>query len=111
MPLKYSLLALGGSFLALLAFASRLVSAAADSQSREADRVSITKILNAQQSAWNAGDVDAFLKGYWHSPELTFSGSSGVARGWEGRSFGEANILGVPFAPALFSAPGTKRKL
>jgi uncharacterized protein (TIGR02246 family) len=49
-----------------------------------ADREAITAVLNAQQSAWNRGDVDAFLTGYWRSPELTFSGSSGVARGWDG---------------------------
>lgn len=51
---------------------------------READREAITAVLNAQQAAWNRGDVDAFLVGYWHSPELTFSGSSGVSRGWDG---------------------------
>ncbi|HEY2548607.1 MAG TPA: nuclear transport factor 2 family protein [Candidatus Acidoferrum sp.] len=51
---------------------------------READREAITAVLNAQQAAWNRGDVDAFLVGYWHSPELTFSGSSGLSRGWDG---------------------------
>ncbi len=51
---------------------------------READRVAINAVLSAQQTAWNRGDVDAFLVGYWRSPELTFSGSSGVARGWDG---------------------------
>ena len=51
---------------------------------RDADRQAISAVLNAQQTAWNRGDVDAFLVGYWHSPELTFSGSSGVARGWDG---------------------------
>jgi ketosteroid isomerase-like protein len=51
---------------------------------READREAITAVLTAQQAAWNRGDVDAFLVGYWHSPELTFSGSSGVSRGWDG---------------------------
>src|SRR5216683_3023005 len=50
---------------------------------RQSERGMITKILDAQQKAWNQGDVDAFLQGYWHSPELTFSGSSGVARGWD----------------------------
>src|SRR6266478_5038741 len=50
---------------------------------RQGDRAAITKILEEQQSAWNEGNVDAFLQGYWHSPELTFSGSSGVARGWD----------------------------
>jgi ketosteroid isomerase-like protein len=51
---------------------------------RKADRGAIEAVLHAQQEAWNRGDVDAFLVGYWHSPELTFSGSSGVSRGWDG---------------------------
>jgi uncharacterized protein (TIGR02246 family) len=51
---------------------------------READRAAINAVLKAQQSAWNRGDVDAFLKGYWESPELTFSGSNGVSRGYDG---------------------------
>ena len=54
------------------------------SAERRGDRQAITAVLAAQQNAWNRGDVDAFLVGYWHSPELTFSGSSGVARGWDG---------------------------
>jgi ketosteroid isomerase-like protein len=51
---------------------------------RQVDRAALIKILSAQQKAWNQGDVDTFLEGYWHSPELTFSGSSGIARGWDG---------------------------
>jgi uncharacterized protein (TIGR02246 family) len=50
---------------------------------RDADIKAINAVLNAQQSAWNHGDVDAFLVGYWHSNDLTFSGSSGVSRGWD----------------------------
>jgi uncharacterized protein (TIGR02246 family) len=50
----------------------------------KADREAITAVLRAQQTAWNGGDVNAFLLGYWRSAELTFSGSSGVARGWDG---------------------------
>jgi uncharacterized protein (TIGR02246 family) len=53
-------------------------------EERGADSEAINTVLRAQQSAWNRGDVDAFLTGYWNSPELTFSGSSGVARGWDG---------------------------
>ena len=48
------------------------------------DRAAINGVLKAQQAAWNRGDVDAFLVGYWQSPELTFSGSNGVSRGWDG---------------------------
>lgn len=50
----------------------------------DADRAAINSVLKAQQAAWNRGDVDAFLVGYWQSPELTFSGSNGVSRGWDG---------------------------
>jgi ketosteroid isomerase-like protein len=49
----------------------------------QVDRAAVTGVLTAQQSAWNRGDVDAFLQGYWRSPELTFSGSAGIARGWD----------------------------
>jgi uncharacterized protein (TIGR02246 family) len=51
---------------------------------RGSDGDAIRAVLSAQDAAWNRGDVDAFLLGYWHSPELTFSGSSGVSRGWDG---------------------------
>jgi uncharacterized protein (TIGR02246 family) len=67
--------------ISLLLSSARLPAAA---ESRETDKQAITKVLNDQQSAWNRGDVEAFLQGYWHSPELTFSGSNGIARGWDG---------------------------
>ena len=43
----------------------------------------ILDLINSQQVSWNQGDVRAFMEGYWKSPELTFSGSRGVTRGWE----------------------------
>ena len=76
--------ATSGSVLAILFFfapGDRL--SAIPSDEREADRVAITRVLTEQQTAWNRGDVRAFLEGYWHSEELTFAGSSGVSRGWE----------------------------
>lgn len=60
------------------------ISYANPEQTRGADEAAIRTVLQTQQAAWNRGDVDAFLTGYWHSPELTFSGSSGVSRGWDG---------------------------
>jgi len=50
----------------------------------QVDRAAINAVLKAQQTAWNRGDVDAFLVGYWQSSELTFSGSNGISRGWDG---------------------------
>jgi len=46
-------------------------------------QAAITAVLTEQQSAWNRGDVDAFMKGYWDSPDLTFAGSSGITRGFK----------------------------
>src|SRR6202051_4714158 len=54
-----------------------------ESKSRQADRSAIRAVLTAQQQAWNHGDIAAFLTGYWHSPNLTFSGSNGIFRGWD----------------------------
>jgi uncharacterized protein (TIGR02246 family) len=71
-------LAIGAVFFS----AARLI--ARPAEERKADREAIGSVLTAQQTAWNRGDVDAFLEGYWRSPELTFSGTSGVARGWDG---------------------------
>ena len=73
-----------GSLFCLFSVAAQGPAPAQPSGERIADREAISSVLRAQQSAWNHADVDAFLEGYWHSPELTFSGSSGVARGWDG---------------------------
>lgn len=43
----------------------------------------IRAVLTNQQSAWNRGDIPAFLQGYWNSPELTFAGSDGIVRGYD----------------------------
>jgi uncharacterized protein (TIGR02246 family) len=50
---------------------------------QESGERAISAVLQAQQAAWNRGDLDAFLEGYWHSQELTFSGSRGISRGWD----------------------------
>jgi uncharacterized protein (TIGR02246 family) len=44
----------------------------------------IRAVLTAQQAAWNRGDIRAFLEGYWNSPDLTFAGSDGIVRGYDG---------------------------
>src|SRR6267143_2284635 len=78
-----SMLLASGFTVALVVFGSaRLFSTPLEG--RDADTRAINDVLTAQQAAWNRGDVDAFLVGYWPSPELTFSGSSGVSRGWDG---------------------------
>ncbi len=78
------LVAAGAALVLLFALGMRTGRQTNAAEAREADQAAIAAVLNAQQGAWNRGDVDAFLVGYWHSPELTFSGSRGVSRGWDG---------------------------
>ena len=42
----------------------------------------IKGVLDRQQTAWNQGDVETFMRGYWNSPELTFAGATGITRGY-----------------------------
>ncbi len=62
---------------------SLLSRTSAEAEKRDRDQAAILEVLKNQQVNWNRGDVDAFLEGYWHSPELTFAGTSGIARGWD----------------------------
>jgi beta-aspartyl-peptidase (threonine type) len=43
----------------------------------------IKHVLVSQVEAWNQGKLDAFMQGYWHSPDLTFFSGATVTRGWE----------------------------
>ena len=44
---------------------------------------SIHKILQTQQRAWNAGDIDQFMETYWKSDDLTFSSRGKLTRSWQ----------------------------
>lgn len=43
----------------------------------------IRKVLETQVSAWNAGNVDNFMQGYWNNDSLMFIGKSGITYGWQ----------------------------
>ena len=43
----------------------------------------ITAVLNVQQEAWNRGDIEAFMNGYWRSEETVFVSGDEVTRGWQ----------------------------
>jgi ketosteroid isomerase-like protein len=47
------------------------------------DAQAVKDLLLQQQADWNRGDVSAFMRGYWNSPQLTFAGSTSFTRGWE----------------------------
>jgi len=43
----------------------------------------IRAVLDAQVEAWNRGDLDDFMLGYWKSEKTEFVGANGVQRGWQ----------------------------
>src|SRR3954462_14434958 len=43
----------------------------------------IRKVLTTQTEAWNKGDIDGFMKGYWKNDSLKFIGKSGVTYGYQ----------------------------
>jgi len=60
-----------------------LLSGAATPSSTEA-HAAIEQVLKTQQEAWNRHDLQAFMAGYWNSPDLTFFAGGHVASGWQG---------------------------
>jgi len=50
---------------------------------KDASREAIRKVIEEQQAAWNRGDLEAFMAGYWNSPELTFFSGAHESKGWQ----------------------------
>lgn len=49
----------------------------------EKTKNTIRKVLEEQTAAWNAGDIEGFMQGYWNSPDMKFVSGENVARGWQ----------------------------
>ncbi|UEG50639.1 DUF4440 domain-containing protein [Ferruginibacter lapsinanis] len=47
------------------------------------DEMIVRNVLTQQTAAWNNGDIDSFMGGYWQNDSLMFIGNSGVTYGWE----------------------------
>jgi len=47
------------------------------------DKAAVEQVLRVQQEAWNRHDLDAFMAGYWNSPELTFFSDAKENNGWQ----------------------------
>ena len=46
------------------------------------DRAAVVAVLQAQQDAWNRGDLEGFLRGYDPSPDLVFTSGGQIQRGF-----------------------------
>jgi ketosteroid isomerase-like protein len=43
----------------------------------------IRTVLETQSEAWNRGDIEGYMAGYWRSPETIFISGDSVTRGWQ----------------------------
>lgn len=71
------------------------------------DKKSILSILQHQSEAWNKGDMERFMKGYWKNDSLMFIGKSGVTYGYDHtlanykKSYPDAEKMGKLFFDIL----------
>jgi beta-aspartyl-peptidase (threonine type) len=45
--------------------------------------VEVRSVLDKQVQAWNRKDLEAFMAGYWNSPDLTFFSGARPNQGWQ----------------------------
>ena len=72
--------AIGAAALLVAAIVS-LASSAAALAGEGAD--STRALLAFQRDAWNRGDLDGFMQGYWRSDDLRFAGGDSWRNGWQ----------------------------
>jgi uncharacterized protein (TIGR02246 family) len=60
------------------------ITACAPSPSRVGDpEAEVRAVWNASVEAWNRGDLEAFMTGYWNSADLVFFSNKTETRGWQ----------------------------
>jgi len=52
-------------------------------QAQKSPQAEIRAVLNAQVAAWNGGNLEVFMEGYWRSAELTFFSGDRKFSGWQ----------------------------
>jgi uncharacterized protein (TIGR02246 family) len=71
----------GAAFLLLCACAT--APAALTPEAKAVEAATITAMLKAQDAAWNEGDIEGFMRGYWPSDDLRFASGGTVVRGYD----------------------------
>ena len=80
--MKASLIAIAAGLCLGLPACSTLPAGGLQSSSDTVEQA-ILSVLTQQAEAWNDGDIDAFMNGYWPSPQLRFASGGTVTRGYQ----------------------------
>ena len=85
----------------LIAAAVLAAGAAPPPRAAEDNSAAIRRVLEEQAAAWNRGDVEGFLAGYWKSDATAFAGTQGILHGWQAlleryrRSYPDRRAMGT----------------
>jgi ketosteroid isomerase-like protein len=60
-----------------------LILTSSSSFAQSTDETAIRQVLSEQSKAWNKGDIDSYMKGYWNSDSLVFIGKNGPKYGYK----------------------------
>jgi uncharacterized protein (TIGR02246 family) len=60
-----------------------IIPVAAQKNSTAPAEAAIRAVLDVQTEAWNSGNLEAFMKGYWRSPNLTFYSAGNKRTGYD----------------------------
>lgn len=71
------------TFVFLMMFLLVATAGSSAQNSEEKSKAAIMKVMTDQTAAWNRGDIDGFMQGYWNSPEMTFVSGDTVTKGWQ----------------------------
>jgi len=67
-------------FIVLFSTASAFAQSTKEVSKIKAD---IVAVMDAQAAAWNRGDAEDFMLGYWNSKDLVFVSGDSVTYGWQ----------------------------
>lgn len=68
---------------------------------QDIERSKIMEVMKMQEIAWNNGNVEQFMEGYWNSDSLMFIGKNGVKYGWNNtlenykKSYPNKELMGI----------------
>ena len=79
-PMKQQIL---GSLLLAIISSAFVLCATSRAEAANEFAADIERVLRTQQDAWNRHDLDAFMEGYWKSPDLTFFSGANESKGWQ----------------------------
>jgi ketosteroid isomerase-like protein len=60
-----------------------LLSVRVAAQNADTNAAAVRAVIEAQQTAWNRGDIDGFMAGYANEETTTFVSGDAIMRGWK----------------------------